>query len=645
LTNQPSAPTAYCMQPCFPFSALVGQEALKRALRLGVIQPALGGVLIRGTKGLGKSTAVRALAHLLPPIETVAGCPFQRRPGEEIPCWPLPPEAPIVRRPAPLVELPLGATEDRILGSLHWERALRGERCLEPGLLAAANRGILYIDEVNLLPDPLVDLLLDAAASGVHRLEREGLSLSHPARFLLVGTMNPEEGELRPQLLDRFGLVVDLSDLSDPQERQEAVRRRLAYEADPQAFVAAWRAAEEEEARRLVAAQERLPRVQLPEPILRLVSQRCLEAGVEGLRADLTICRAAQAWAAYQGHEEVTPEDVEAVAELALTHRRRPPRQPPPGPAGRPTTTISPPSDGHKARAGAPPASASASPQGNAAGGSYQTFASAGLMPADLSWLEEGAGAASRRGRTRAPAAAGGAAGPVRRYAPGLCFSWAATLRAALARQVPASGPLSWPPRAWQEDDLRGRPRQAPCQPLLLLLLDSSGSMAAWQRMQQVKALTAALLHWACVRRQRVALLAFHGEGVALLLPPRRPSRRARQLLEEFPTGGPTPLADALASAEHLLRREQRRSRAAPQVILLTDGRANRACSTGPVWEQTLAAARRLAALPARFIVIDTETGPCRLARAVHLAQALQAPCLSLDVVLPPTPDVRRRAG
>jgi Mg-chelatase subunit ChlI len=220
------------MLPSFPFSAIVGQEPLKRALLLGVMQPTLGGVLVRGTKGVAKSTAVRALAGLLPPL--------------------------------PLVELPLGATEDRVLGSLHLEKALRGERALEPGLLAAADGGILYIDEVNLLPDHLIDVLLDAAASGVHRVEREGLSLSHTARFLLVGTMNPEEGELRPQLLDRFGLAVAVADLADAGERAEAVRRRLAYEADPAAFRAAWQAEEAAESERITLARQLLPTVRIP---------------------------------------------------------------------------------------------------------------------------------------------------------------------------------------------------------------------------------------------------------------------------------------------------------------------------------------------------------------------------------------------
>ncbi|HEV3261472.1 MAG TPA: ATP-binding protein, partial [Gemmataceae bacterium] len=319
------------MAPRFPFSAIVGQETLKRALLLCVIQPGLGGVLVRGTKGVAKSTAVRALAALLPAIETVAGCPFQRFPGEEVAAWPLPPEAPVVVRPVPLVELPLGATEDRVLGALHLEKALRGERAFEPGLLAAANRGILYIDEVNLLPDHLVDILLDAAAGGLHRVEREGLSLSHPARFLLVGTMNPEEGELRPQLLDRFGLAVDVRDLTEPADRAEAVRRRLAYETDPAGFLAVWAAAEAAESQQVERARRTVQDVRVPDAILWSISERCLAAGVEGLRADLTLCQAACAWAAYQGRTVVEPDDVDLVAELALAHRRTRPPEPPAG--------------------------------------------------------------------------------------------------------------------------------------------------------------------------------------------------------------------------------------------------------------------------------------------------------------------------
>src|SRR5437762_1265365 len=323
------------MIPTFPFSAIVGQETLKRSLLLAVIQPSLGGVLIRGTKGVAKSTTVRALTGLLPPIETVAGCPFQRFPRESLPDWPLPPDAAVISRSVPLVELPLGATEDRVLGSLHLEKALHGQRSFEPGLLAAANRGILYIDEVNLLPDHLVDILLDAAASGVHQVEREGLSLRHPARFVLIGTMNPEEGELRPQLLDRFGLVVDVADLANSQDRAEAVRRRLAFESDPATFGEQWKPAEQMESQRIVRAQEILASVTISPGLLQAISERCLAAGVDGLRADLTMAKAAAAWAAYQGRTDIELADLDVVAELALAHRRTTPPEPPVPPPNR----------------------------------------------------------------------------------------------------------------------------------------------------------------------------------------------------------------------------------------------------------------------------------------------------------------------
>jgi magnesium chelatase subunit D len=225
----------------FPFSAIVGQEAMKRALVLAAIHPGLGGVLIRGSKGAAKSTAVRALAALLPDIEVVPGDPFHRAPGEEVAGWPLPEGARFERRPVALVNLPVGATDDRVVGSLNLERALTtGHRAFESGLLASAHRGILYIDEVNLLGDHLVDLLLDAAAMGVNHVEREGLTFRHPSRFVLVGTMNPEEGDLRPQLLDRFGLAVEVEPMTDPFERAEVVRRRLAFEADPAGFRTRW---------------------------------------------------------------------------------------------------------------------------------------------------------------------------------------------------------------------------------------------------------------------------------------------------------------------------------------------------------------------------------------------------------------------
>src|SRR5215471_9749167 len=314
----------------FPFSAVVGMEELRLGLVLNAVSPAIGGVLVRGEKGTAKSTMVRALAAILPDVDVVAGCRFSCDPADPDPSCPDGPHEPgaaSVTRMARLVELPVGASEDRLVGALDIERALtEGVKAYEPGLLAAAHRGVLYVDEVNLLHDHLVDLLLDAAALGTCYVERDGVSVRHAARFLLVGTMNPEEGELRPQLLDRFGLTVEAAAPRDPALRGEVVRRRLGYDADPARFAATWHAAESALASRIVAAQALLPGVVLPDATLRQVASVCAAFDVDGLRADLVTARAALAHAAWQGRTEVTAVDVRAAARLALPHRRR--RQP-----------------------------------------------------------------------------------------------------------------------------------------------------------------------------------------------------------------------------------------------------------------------------------------------------------------------------
>lgn len=318
------------LQPIYPFTALVGQEELKLALLVNAINPAIGGVLIRGEKGTGKSTAVRALAALLPEIEVVAGCPYgchpqgldglcdecrQRRVSDN--------GLPVVKRRPAVVTLPLGATEDRVLGTLDLEAALHeGRKRFEPGLLARAHRGILYIDEVNLLEDHLVDILLDVAVSGVNLVERESVSYAHPARFILVGTMNPEEGELRPQLQDRFGICVVVRSLADPELRAEVVRRRLAFERQPAAFLAAQQAAEETLRQRLVQAKSRLPEVEIGEAELGLAVRLALAVGAEGHRAELTTVRVALALAALEDRLQVTINDIKRAAVLALRHRR-----------------------------------------------------------------------------------------------------------------------------------------------------------------------------------------------------------------------------------------------------------------------------------------------------------------------------------
>ncbi|MDX3231674.1 putative cobaltochelatase [Streptomyces sp. ME19-01-6] len=310
----------------YPFTALVGMADLRLALLLNAVSPAVGGVLVRGEKGTAKSTAVRALAALLPGIDVVAGCRFSCDPGAPDPGCPDGPHDPDTGtvRPARMVELPVGASEDRLVGALDIERALSdGVKAFEPGLLADAHRGVLYVDEVNLLHDHLIDLLLDAAAMGASYVEREGVSVRHAARFLLVGTMNPEEGELRPQLLDRFGLTVEVAASRDTDERVEVVRRRLAYDEDPAGFAARW--ADEESAlrERVAAARALLPRVRLGDGALRQIAAVCAAFEVDGMRADIVTARTATALAAWAERTEVTTEDVRQAALLSLPHRRR----------------------------------------------------------------------------------------------------------------------------------------------------------------------------------------------------------------------------------------------------------------------------------------------------------------------------------
>lgn len=312
------------MTAAFPFSAIVGQADMKCAMILTAIEPALGGVLVFGDRGTGKSTAVRALAALLPPIRMVAGSPTNAETPDDTPDWADAPGSEIVERPTPVVDLPLGVTEDRVTGALDIERALTlGEKAFQPGLLARANRGYLYIDEVNLLEDHIVDLLLDVAQSGENVVEREGLSIRHPARFVLVGSGNPEEGELRPQLLDRFGLSVEVRSPSDIEERIEVIRRRDAYERDHAAFMTEWQARDATIRAAILAARDALRGIKTPEDTLRDCATLCLAIGADGLRGELTLLRAARALAAYEGDAAVERSHLTRVAPLALSHRLR----------------------------------------------------------------------------------------------------------------------------------------------------------------------------------------------------------------------------------------------------------------------------------------------------------------------------------
>lgn len=308
----------------FPFTAIVGQDDLKLALILTAVDPSIGGVLAFGDRGTGKSTAVRALAQVLPPITAVVGCPVNSARRADCPAWVETATDAVESRSAPVIDLPLGVSEDRVLGALDIERALtRGEKAFEPGLLARANRGYLYIDEVNLLEDHIVDLLLDVAQSGENLVEREGLSIRHPARFVLIGSGNPEEGELRPQLLDRFGLSVEVTSPRDIETRVSVIQRRDAFDRDPVGFMAEWAGAEADLSAAIVSGRDRLAGVATPSTSLYDCAALCIALGSDGLRGELTLLRAARALAAWQGDAAVTRAHLKTVAPMALRHRLR----------------------------------------------------------------------------------------------------------------------------------------------------------------------------------------------------------------------------------------------------------------------------------------------------------------------------------
>lgn len=626
----------------YPFSALVASDGLQLALSLNAVSPAIGGVLIRGEKGTAKSTAVRGLAALLPTVEVVADCPFSCDPVAPDPDCPAGPHVDATAdpemRPARLVELPVGASEDRVAGSLDLERALtQGQRAFEPGLLARAHRGVLYVDEVNLLGDALVDLLLDAAAMGTNHVEREGVSVRHAARFQLVGTMNPEEGELRPQLLDRFGLTAEVRASRDPDDRAEVIRRRLAYESDPDAFAQAWAEADAAVAARIRDARKLLPEVVLTEAAIRAVVAACTAFEVDGMRGDLVTAKAAIALAAWDGRTEVTVEDVRTAAALALPHRRRRAPFEQPGidhdrldQALADATADDPPDDPDGGGAPPPPVSPDES-EGGGSGGDLpaeQTMTSpepaslpagATFDPVLLQVAGPGRGAAGRRspaetetGRHVGDRAVRGAAGDL---------ALAATLRRAAVHQVARGRTGSGLILA--ADDLRQKVREGHEGNLVLFVVDASGSMAARRRMTAVKGAVLSLLVDAYQRRDRVGLVTFAGQDAAIALPPTSSVDLAARLLTDLPTGGRTPLAAGLETAGRLLAAERIRDpHRRPLLVLVTDGR----CTTGP---DPIPAAAALAGMPA--VVVDTEDAAVRLGLAAGLAQALGAPCLRLE--------------
>ncbi|MFD5143321.1 putative cobaltochelatase [Streptomyces sp. NPDC058401] len=679
------------MSTPYPFTALVGQTDLRLALLLNAVSPAVGGVLVRGEKGTAKSTAVRALSTLLPQVDVVPGCRFSCAPTAPDPACPDGPHepGPAAARPARMVELPVGASEDRLVGALDIERALaEGVKAFEPGLLADAHRGILYVDEVNLLHDHLIDLLLDAAAMGASYVEREGVSVRHAARFLLVGTMNPEEGELRPQLLDRFGLTVEVAASREPLQRVEVVRRRLAYEDDPAGFAGRWSGDEEEVRARVVAARALLPQVRLGDTSLLQIAATCAGFEVDGMRADIVMARTATALAAWAGRTEVRKEDVRQAALLALPHRRRrnpfdapgldeekldrildgfPDDEPEPEPEPEPEGPGEGPEDGgpddggtdgpdggggvppqdsgpdapetepeapeapetqpsaqEKAQEKAPENEAAAGPPEQAPVRAAEPFRTKMLSVPGL-----GEGASGRRSRART--AHGRTTGAQRPRGQLTKLHLAATVHAAAPHQK-ARG-RTGRGLVVRKDDLRQATREGREGNLVLFLVDASGSMAARQRMSAVKGAVLSLLLDAYQRRDKVGLITFRGSSAELALPPTSSVDAAATRLENLPTGGRTPLAAGLLKAHEVLRIERLRDPSRrPLLVVVTDGRATSAGSVGgDPRELSARSARLLAAGGLASVVVDCESGPVRLGLAAALAADLGGPAVTLD--------------
>lgn len=633
--------------PVYPFTAIVGQEPLKTALLVNAVYPGVGGVLIRGQKGTAKSTAVRALAAVLPPMDVVEGCRFSCDPYRPEKWCPecriraktgtLPHES---RRPR-VVDLPLSTTEDRLVGTIDLEHALKkGERRFEAGLLAEANRGVLYVDEVNLLDDHLVDTLLDVAAMGVNTVQREGISFSHPSRFILVGTMNPEEGDVRPQLLDRFGLCVEVEGIPDPARRVEIVRRRNAYESDPIGFVAAWQDEEQRLEERIRTAQELLPEVTLTDEMLLQIATVCSELGVDGHRADLTMARAATALAALDGLTEVSPEHIQTVAPMVLSHRmrRKPFEQMTFDQAivekvlARPTASDEPPEE-------TPRHPETSSGAGSAGSGveEPQSATAAQMCREDQTVDVAEADVGLRDSFQRDKNAASGRRTPVRstdrrgRYTrteplrsdalPDVDI--VATVRTAAVKQggrrSDTQDEVAVEIRA---EDLQNKVRKRKRGASIVFCVDASGSMGATSRMQAAKTAILDLLVDAYQRRDRVGLVSFRGTSAEVVLPPTASVELAQLKLESLPTGGSTPLADGLRRSLEVLDAERRRDPdTVPWLVLVTDGRANVGLDGGLGSEDARVWAQKVKDASVNVLIVDTDSGDSPVTVARDLAR------------------------
>ena len=640
-----------------PFTAIVEQEKMKKALILNAINPRIGGVLIRGEKGTAKSTAVRALAELLPEIEVVNGCPFNCNPNDESEmcdiCYERSENGEKLEsatRRTRVIDLPLGCTEDRVVGTLNIEKAIKdGIRALEPGILAAANRGILYIDEVNLLDDHVADVLLDSAAMGANIVEREGVSVAHPARFILVGTMNPEEGELRPQLLDRFGLQANVESLSDVDARVEIVKVAESFEIDPAGCREEFEGKQMELRGNIMSAKSLLPEITISDDLLRTTAEMCIELGVRTHRAEIVVTRTAKTIAAFDDRREVTLDDIKEAMELALPHRmRRKPFEPPELDTEKldqmmeekererngqeqqekeeedeePHEMREQPEHKHEHehehREPSEPQNPPESDDDDEQSQHPESVFAIG-DPIDASRVRP----KERRDRIRRSKTSGRRISTLARFNRGRYASHTmpsgrptdiaidATIRAAAPYQRDRGAGMSSENAVIIESgDVREKIRVGKVSTATLFVVDASGSMGASNRMESAKGAVMSLLMDSYQQRDRIGMVAFKGDSADVLLPLCSSVDLAFGRLRELPTGGKTPLGVGLNTGLNLLLGEKRKNdETIPIMVLISDGRANVSVGeNGSIKEELLSIAEEARSAGIHVVILDTES-------------------------------------
>ncbi|WP_333655000.1 putative cobaltochelatase [Methanothrix soehngenii] len=612
-----------------PFTSIVGQDDMKFSLILNAINPRIGGVLIRGDKGTAKSTAVRALADLLENIQVVEDCPFNCDPGNPEDMCDLCFEKNQANRikgidkKTPVIDLPLGATEDRVVGSLNVERAIKeGIKALEPGILAACNRGILYIDEVNLLDDHVADVLLDSAAMGVNIVEREGVSVAHPSKFILVGTMNPEEGEIRPQLLDRFGLQVSVVGIEDVDQRMQIAKMAEAFDADPDGFTEKSRENQAHLKEKISFAREILRNVSMSDDLLRLIASTCIDLGVKTHRAEIVITRTAKTIAAFDDRTEVNQEDVKKAMELALAHRMRSrPFEPPTLNKERLEKSMSQKQHEHQHQDQKPeqqkkneqqpqePSEQKDTDQKQAAKPQERIFEIGTPIDVRAITMPRKRDRIARRktsGRRMNTLALRNRGRYLRQKMPqeGKDIAIDATIRAAAPYQRIRSGPNAIIVKG---EDIREKERVGKTSAVVLFVVDASGSMGANQRMESAKGAVLSLLMDSYQKRDKIGMIAFKGKEAEIILPPCTSVDLALGRLRELPTGGKTPLSAGLSRGLQLLQGELRKDEESKlMMVLISDGRANEGMG-GKIKDELMAISERIKHLGIHTIVIDSE--------------------------------------